>query len=218
MIIFLDTVFSHDIVKYRFYAVKPNKKRGKEMKKLLAILLLLCCVGGLLFADDYSNCLLLIDKKLDTATVKAIQNYSANLTESQKYFLYENNKSNAMIPAAVNLLLGAGIGSYIQGDKVGGTISLLADLAGYGMYLIGYVNTAIADDSTQVEKNVAMAVSGLLVILANKVYSCVRPFSYAESYNKRLSNALYGGPVVALVPSIDRNGQTGLSLSARIDL
>lgn len=154
----------HDIVKYRFYAVKLNKKRGKEMKKLLAILLLLCCVGGLLFADDYSNCLLLIDNKLDTATVKTIQNYSANLTESQKYFLYENNKSNAMIPAAVNLLLGAGIGSYIQGDKVGGTISLLADLAGYGMYLIGYVNTAIADDSTQVEKKCS--------------YGCVWPSRY----------------------------------------
>ena len=220
------------------------------MKKLLVILVLLCTFGGLLFADDFTSCLNNIDKKLDSTTIATIQKYSANLTEAEKYVLYEHNQMSGGNAAFINLCLGFGIGSYIQGDTTGGTISLVADLAGYAMILAGNYKQS-ADKKKENERQAALAAEqearynsgdysytssssssssstntgfpvlstiGLVVIAANRIFTCIRPYTYARSYNKRLSKALYGAPTVALVPTLDELGNTSWTLSAKIDL
>jgi hypothetical protein len=195
-----------------------NKAKGVEMKKLLVVLVLLCTVGGLLLADDFTNCLNCIDKKLDDSTVTMIQRYSVNLTEAQKYSLYESNKKSTTVPFVVNFLLGAGIGSYIQGDTTGGTVALTTELLGGAMYLIGSINAVSTDTGNTSTKGITVAALGLVTYAVGRIYSWIRPFTYASNYNKRLSKALYGAPTVALIPTIDEIGNTGWTLSAKIDL
>ena len=183
------------------------------MKKLLVVLVLLCTFGGLLFADDFTNCLNYIDKKLDASTVATIQSFSANLTESEKYVLFQHNKKDGAYTCFINGFVGFGIGSFVQGDTTGGVISLVADLAGYAMFFMGYEEANLSgSDSAR-----ALYSSGLLIVAINKIFTCIRPFTYANGYNKRLSKALYGTPTVALVPSIDEIGNTSWTFSTRID-
>ena len=199
------------------------------MKKLLVVLVLLCTFGGLLFADDFTSCLNNIDKKLDSTTIATIQKYSANLTEAEKYVLYEHNQMSGGNAAFINLCLGFGIGSYIQGDTTGGTISLVADLAGYAMILAGEFKYSAdlrkeeqavrnGDYNNESKANMNLSYVGLAIVAINRIFTCIRPYTYARSYNKRLSKALYGAPTVALVPTLDELGNTSWTLSAKIDL
>lgn len=192
------------------------------MKKVAVFMVLLCLIGCSLFADDYTNCLSLINKKLDDSTVATIQQYSVNLTDAQKLSIYESKKSNAFLPFALNLLLGCGIGSYVQGDTLGGTISLCADIGGYALAVGGYLKSA--SDAASGKKDadsaagaaVGYLVAGYSVIVANKIFTCIRPFTYAGSYNSKLSNALYGSTSVALLPTINERGDAEVVLTAKV--
>jgi hypothetical protein len=194
----------------------------EKMKKIAVIMVLLCLIGCSLFADDFTSCLNLIDKKLSDSTVATVQQFSVNLTDAQKYSLYESKKANGTLPFVLNLLLGCGIGSYVQGDTLGGTISLCADLGGYAIAIGGYLkavnDVAAGGDSNKAATSAASyMIVGYSVLVANKIFTCIRPFTYASDYNKKLSNALYGGVTsVAMIPTIDKNGQPEVVLMAKV--
>lgn len=190
------------------------------MKKIAVLLVLLCLIACSVFADDFTSCLTLIDKKLDASTVASIQQFSANLSDSQKYSLYESKKTSGTVPFVVNLLLGCGIGSYIQGDTLGGTISLCADLGGYGLVIGGTVTAAAGIASNSESPAVAGStaiLAGSVVLVANKIFTCIRPFTYASSYNQRLSKALYASPTFAALPTVTESGDAGVVLMATIN-
>lgn len=190
------------------------------MKKIAVLLVLLCLIACSVFADDFTSCVTLIDKKLDASTVASIQQFSANLSDSQKYSLYESKKTSGTVPFVVNLLLGCGIGSYIQGDTLGGTISLCADLGGYGLIIGGMISatTGIVQNSASSAAGGSTAVlAGSIVLVANKIFTCIRPFTYASSYNKRLSSALYASPTFAALPTVTESGDAGVVLMATIN-
>lgn len=190
------------------------------MKKIAVLLVLLCLIACSVFADDFTSCLTLIDKKLDASTVASIQQFSANLSDSQKYSLYESKKTSGTVPFVVNLLLGCGIGSYIQGDTLGGTISLCADLGGYGLVIGGTVTAAAGIASNSESPAVAGStaiLAGSVVLVANKIFTCIRPFTYASSYNQRLSEALYASPTFAALPTVTESGDAGVVLMATIN-
>ncbi len=190
------------------------------MKKIAVLLVLLCLIACSVFADDFTSCLALIDTKLDDYTVTSIQRFSANLSDSQKYFLFEDNKTSGTGPFVANLLFGFGIGSYVQGDTLGGTISLCADLGGYGLVIGGTVAAAAGIASNSESPAVAGStaiLAGTAVLVANKIFTCIRPFTYASSYNQRLFKALYAGPAFAALPTVTESGDAGVVLMATID-
>lgn len=85
--------------------------------------------------------------------------YSGNLTNTDRMVLYSSYEQSPTVPFVINLLVGLGIGSYVQGDSAGGAA------------LLGF-----------------------------RIYECIPPFSYANNYNKLLRGALYGVPVLSVVP------------------
>lgn len=189
-------------------------------KKVIVLLALLCLFACSLFADDFTSCLNLIDKKLNASTVAEVQKYSANLSESQKYSIYESKKSSGTIPFVVNFFLGCGIGSYIQGDVLGGTISLCGDVGGYALIVGGYVSaaaSAVSNSSSGLAGGSAAVIAGGAILLANRIFTCIRPFTYASSYNKRLSTALYASTSFAMVPSINEKGQPEVVLVGKVN-
>ena len=190
------------------------------MKKIAVLLVLLCLIACSLFADDFTSCLTLIDKKLDASTVASIQQFSANLSDSQKYSLYESKKTSGTVPFVVNLLLGCGIGSYIQGDTLGGTISLCADLGGYGLIIGGMTTAAtgiVKNSESSATAGTTAIIAGSIMLVANKIFTCIRPFTYASGYNARLSSALYASPTFAALPAVTESGDVGVVLMAKID-
>ena len=190
------------------------------MKKIAVLLVLLCLIACSVFADDFTSCLALIDNKLDASTVASIQQFSANLSDSQKYFLFEDNKTSGTGPFVANLLFGFGIGSYVQGDTLGGTISLCADLGGYGLVIGGTVAVVarmICNSESPAVTGTTAILAGTAVLVANKIFTCIRPFTYASSYNQRLSKALYASPAFAALPTVSESGDAGVVLMATIN-
>lgn len=190
------------------------------MKKIIVIFALFCLFACSLFADDFTSCLNLIDKKLNASTVAAVQQYSANLSDSQKYSIFETKKSSGTIPFLVNFVLGCGIGSYIQGDTVGGTIALCADLGGYALVIGGALSAAsstVSTDATGAGIGATVAVAGYVTLIANRIFTCIRPFTYASGYNKRLSSALYASTSFAMVPAVNEKGQAEVMLVGKVN-
>ncbi len=190
------------------------------MKKIIVLLALFALIACSLFADDFTSCLNLIDKKLNASTVAAVQQYSANLSDSQKYSIFETKKSSGTIPFLVNFVLGCGIGSYIQGDTVGGTIALCGDLGGYALVIGGALSaasSAVVADETGANIGATVAVAGYVTLIASRIFTCIRPFTYASGYNHRLSSALYSNTSFAMVPSINEKGQTEVVLIGKVN-
>ena len=122
---------------------------------------------------------------------------SVYLTEDQKYRLYHNNESDPIVPFVVNLLVGVGVGSFIQGDLPGGLVAVGFDVAGLGLLTVGYVifvNSLIEDIYTSPTlippSAVRMMLSGGALISASRIFQFIRPFLYSRRYNDDLRMAL----------------------------
>lgn len=188
------------------------------MRKIVIVFVLLILVCGFASAsDDFYKCSQLIDKKLKDSTVLMIQHYSANLTEMEKYTLYETNKTNGVVPFVLNLVLGCGVGSFVQGDTVGGIAYLALELIDYFGYLGAYGRALNATTQAEYDSAVASMGSWAIALLVARVCECVKPFIYSSKYNKRLSTAIYGtDPRFAFDPVIFDDGNVGMRLSAKI--
>ncbi|HOT58456.1 MAG TPA: P13 family porin [Spirochaetales bacterium] len=149
------------------------------MKKLL-VLIFIVTAGASLFADDnaFFQINMLIDDNLFTNQY-AIADLAKDLTGSQKMMIYNQHKNEPVLPFILNLVLGCGIGSYIQGDTGGGTIALCGDLGGILLVSIGYGSF-----------NAGMFTTGTIVLLASRIYEIVQPFVYSNKYNRVLRTAL----------------------------
>ena len=103
------------------------------------------------------------------------------------------------IALGLNLYCGFGIGSFVQGDTIGGNIGLWGDLAGC-FFLVKGLISAINGSYATVE---LLYGSGLLI--GTRIFQIVRPFVYAESFS------------VAVAPSIDANGKPAVTALARFE-
>ena len=114
----------------------------------------------------------------------------------------------------LNWLLGAGIGSFVQGDTAGGLVGLCGEAAGLILLLVGatpeeqliyhhgydtgYYTTGIT------YPNERLAYVGLGVFFSTRVFELIRPFNYASRSS------------VVLMPVFDAHGQ--LALAAMVQL
>ena len=185
----------------------------------------------------------LIDDGVE-ANFARIQNAAASLTQAQKEALYEENSKSAVGPVLLSIFVGYGLGSWVEGDLVGGIIGTAGDLVCDGVFIgctVGLVTNLIDyldykankhnggyDDYSSDDHKMAMVGCGVgmgiaaLGKLGLGVFQIVRAAAYPASYNGNLRNALLysedGGVSVRVVPDVRVNAalQPEVALACRV--
>jgi hypothetical protein len=114
----------------------------------------------------------------------------------------------------INAGAGMGIGSYIQGEKLGGTIGLVGELGGLGLMLGGFYS--MVDFSTyefNIDKSrtgMGFMLGGLALVMGTRVFEYIRPWFFKPKEER----------TVRLTPSVDvdRNGNPVYAASLRFRL
>jgi hypothetical protein len=121
------------------------------------------------------------------------------LADSSTSAKAEKAEERKWMAFALNALLGVGIGSYAQGDILGGVIGTVGELGGICLFYVPYFG-AISDGQlteSELETMLPMMLGGAAILLGTRIFEFIRPFTFASKM-KRLN--------VAMVPSFDLNG------------
>lgn len=160
--------------------------------------------------------------------LREISELSSGLSISEKEAIFETQSVNRLPAFLCNYFLGFGIGSFIQGDYEAGNKALIADIIGGSLCIGGIlllstdilnsfilIGSAIFQTPVNVfpegldmTLEVIMLSVGGCIILGSRIYQCIRPWSYGNSRNAALKNALGITPYVNPV-----NGSYGVSAS-----
>jgi len=116
------------------------------------------------------------------------------LSDNDRTLLYATNqKDNAGLALGLNILLPAGVGSFIQGDVSGGLTGLLWMVTGVSCMLAG-----VETDYWGYTQYNGLYYVGVAIVVADAAYVCVRPFRYQKLWNRNLAEAL-GVPYVSVL-------------------
>ncbi|MFI3257030.1 MAG: P13 family porin [Spirochaetales bacterium] len=129
---------------------------------------------------------------------------SAFLENYQKNALYERNKTETTVPFLVNLFLGYSVGSFIQGDIVGGAIGLGLDVVGGCLFMTGMMTSMmfpflpliLFDEEATETFGTVLSIGSILykvgggLFLVSKIFQLIRPRAYASKFNTELKEAL----------------------------
>lgn len=154
------------------------------MKKTIAVLLCLVLAAPLALAKgDVMKVVTLIDAGLDK-NYPLIKQAAADLSSSERLMVYNMKQNQVAGPFVCNLLLGFGIGSFIQGDTAMGVVGLV----GEGLGLVMLLNNS----STYYGVSTGFYI-GFGLFLGTRILELVMPFMYANRYNRKLSSVLATG-------------------------
>lgn len=166
------------------------------MKKRLAVMLIVVMVASMgLFAAK------------PEAQILQLKNQAAGMTAGEKMMFYESNKKSNILPFVLNFCLGAGVGSFVQGDTKGGVTGLIGDLA--GCLLVG-VGTGIMQQNAMAGElpgtlETLLIYGGCAVLTGFRIYECIRPFTFAKSYNNKLHEAIMGDASLTVLPVMGKD-------------
>lgn len=118
------------------------------------------------------------DREANGAAIRYLSTY---LSKSQRAALMSSHEESAGAPFVVNLFIGFGVGSYIQGNITSGLIGTLTQ--GVGGYLF------LTSDSNRDEE---LYYIGAVVFLAGRVIDMIAPWTYASGRNASLGRNLRG--------------------------
>ncbi|MBB6208160.1 P13 family porin [Borreliella lanei] len=121
---------------------------------------------------------------------------SFGMSAGEKLLVYETSKQDPIVPFLLNLFLGFGIGSFAQGDILGGSLILGFDAVGIGLILTGaYLDIKALDINAKKAafqwtwgKGVMLA--GVVTMAVTRLTEIILPFTFANSYNRKLKNSL----------------------------
>jgi hypothetical protein len=108
-------------------------------------------------------------------------------------------KKDILLPCVLNVIPGLGVGSFVQGDVLGGVILLAGDVGSWACLFFGMF-AAIGDDPTFV-------IVGGLLFCAMKILGIIRPIWFGLEYNAKLEEqnaSLSVKPVVVSLPGDER--------------
>ena len=164
--------------------------------------------------------------------VDAISTLSNEMSISEKYEILNTYQRSPVKPILINLAAGFGIGSYIDGDKKGGTVGLIGDIVSTICWI-----TAITDytfniasygidgyyfnnkDEKIYEEPTMKCAFAVIATLGSRVYQCIRANSYVKKYNQTLTEALgINSLQTSLLPVINDDGSLAVSLNFSIKL
>lgn len=191
------------------------------MKKTISIFLIL-----LFIIPSFAFSLELGQKNEQKITEIALA--AQDMDSAMRTAYYDANKKNSTGPVLLNLFLGFGIGSFVQGDTTGGVISLVGDVASYGVMGFGlyyYVSKSVMDSNgnPKISDRDGLNTAGLLLLGASlklgfSIFEIYRASNYTRSYNSKLSSAISSAPIrVSLLPVIDAENNMGFNFAARVD-
>lgn len=209
------------------------------MKKFILVLAIaFAAINGTVFAqgteassDEYYSIKNLITTDLfENSSV--IKEKSASLSTAQKVSLYDDTKKMPWLAFGLNAAVGFGIGSFVNGDKVGGTNQLVGEILGYTFLGLGYGlffgaefnalnNVATSgsyssssysnlDTTSQIlmATGVGFMVGGGIALTAYHIYGIVRAFTFTSNYNEELQKSLgITSNQVTVVPVLDFKNQ-----------
>ena len=206
------------------------------MKKVIIILLVLMFFVPVM-AFSTSNSYFQVSSLIDAGLLKnndLIASMATELTPVETSTLYSANKKGAGLPFALNLFLGIGIGSFVQGDVGGGVTALCGELGSLTMVLIGSSMTASAianssytyqngtyvttSNSSQSDMGTTLTAIGAIGYFAFRIYELIKPFTYASNYNKTLMSSLNGAysTTISVVPTINSQNEMGVTAVAKV--
>lgn len=186
------------------------------MKKAIVWLGILLVVGATYpifsasdFNPKYLEISMMLDntKKLSDVQISLISQQVSNLSIEQKFMLYESHKKSATLPFVINFFVGAGIGSYVQGDTKGGTVGLVLDLLAMSFVSNGFLlayNRSLNDGGNYDTSPEISVLAGSALLLASKIYQGIRPFKFVKEENRKLARSLDVN--FAMVPTLDDQG------------
>ena len=159
-----------------------------------------------------------LKNNMDTISVLSLQ-----LPASDKMNLYNTYKKDPLKPVLLNSLVGFGVGSYLDGDLLGGIIgSCLDGVAIFGCFLAvgGYLKEL---EAYQKKYTVFMpdfmdfAIIPLLITVGARVYEGTRANKYVKKYNKRLVDALNLNTLsTSFVPVLKQDGSLAMTFNVQL--
>ena len=155
------------------------------MKRIGIVLILLAVIGTLpVFSDP-----------LKVSTKEEI----LGAEREQVIEVSKSAMKSSALSTAVNVVAGFGIGSFIQGDWVGGIIGALGDAGATALITVGAVKAngalvRIASDGTisyntekskqKIHEAFPYLASGTGILLASRIFQMIEPSLYAKRYNE----------------------------------
>lgn len=167
----------------------------------------------------------------------AIAQYTAGYTLDEKNSLYTDFEKSKGKAIGLNWV-GFGIGSFTQGDSLGGALGVTFDILGYGSMMVGTgflavgivilpwvaVGESLGDGSGSgegskefeniINTGIGLFFTGCVIWLGNRIFGTIRPIAFQKKYNSSLKSALGLDGIVDdinFVPVVDPiNSQFGL--------
>jgi len=140
-----------------------------------------------------------------------IEGISGTLTDMERFALFNQYEKNARLPFVLNLTIGFGLGSFIQGDTAGAVVALIGDALGASLPILGYA--CLMQNYYgywSFSGGYELIYAGYAIIVITRIFESIRPFTFARRYNTVLRKSLqYGkGPGLSLIPSSDNKRVT----------
>jgi hypothetical protein len=179
------------------------------MKKASLMILTALCLQSVSFAQHlvttndpaFNKVTTLIEEDLKKNT-QEIQDLTESFTFDQKKELISEYEKDFTTPLVLNIFVPFAIGSFYQGDTLGGVIGLAGDLTGLTVMGIGFYNyynqvmeemdsySGTSDPMEIFEQSMTYFIVGGIILTASEVFKILKPISYANSYNKALKKAV----------------------------
>jgi hypothetical protein len=132
-----------------------------------------------------------------------IEETSGTLTEMERFTLYSHFEKDSRLPFVMNLAIGVGLGSFIQGDTAGAVIALAGDVVGVALPLLGYA--CLMQDYYgywDFPYGYELMYAGYAVIGITRIFESIRPYNTTLRKSLRYSD----GPSLSLIPSLNTKG------------
>jgi hypothetical protein len=126
-------------------------------------------MSGMLFKKDY----------MDKAKLAEMITFSSLLSDREKREFYDHYKLSGVLPALGNTLYG--LGSWLQGDYLGGAICSSAMVGGLVVMTMG--TTSSTQNSSQFNIGMGLMMSGM-------IFGWIEPGIFAAIRNNRIREAL----------------------------
>lgn len=124
---------------------------------------------------------------------------------------YESEKATILAPFLLNFFFSFGIGSFVQGDYIGGGAVLGSQVLGGILWITGVIIGGTSQGPGQAITGLTIMGIGIGTISAAHIASLIIPFTFANRYNANLRKKL-GISLSGFEPNFDI-GINGFQLS-----
>lgn len=111
---------------------------------------------------------------------------AAELTEAERQRVYGYTHKEVLDPFLLNTLLGFGFGSFVTGDWVTGYAEAAGELAGLSLAF----GSNLVEGGLNSEQGKNMAITGLVMFLAARLFGMFEPVAQVPVYNAQLKEIL----------------------------